>query len=571
MSTQLTVQALADEMLDLIAAEDPLDDALEGYPGVADRLGDPSAAADERLAASASRLAARARELATPDGGPGRSDDLTLALVVQQAESVTVRRRAGLIGFTVADYQTSPLGRLLGALPEVRPVGPEQVRGFLQRLAHIPAYLASAAQRHRASVAAGLTPVASRVRSAVSRIDAYLAEPDADPLRRPPLDGRAADERDRLLAEVVRPAFAAYRDVLAHEIAPHGRPDDRPGLCWLPGGTRIYEDLCRMHTTTGYSPAELHRLGGQVAARLDAEYEAIGGPLLGVDRAAEVRHRLRTDPSLRWESGAGLLDAIRSAVRRAQQAAPDWFGTLPAEPCQIKPAPDPGAPLAYYLPAALDGSRPGEVYVNVHNATASNRCLAEALAYHEAVPGHHVQLTLARGLTGVPHLRRLAWINALIEGWGLYAERLADEMGLYSGQLDRLGMVVMDSLRAARLVVDTGLHALGWSREAAVEYLRATTVLAEAEIQREVDRYIDMPGQALSYLVGRLELERLRAEAQQRLADRFDVRAFHDTVLGCGSLPLDLLAHVVDAWCASGTPGRRDGEVRSPLARTDAT
>ena len=172
---------------------------------------------------------------------------------------------------------------------------------------------------------------------------------------------------------------------------------------------------------------------------------------------------------------------------------------------------------------------------------------------------------------GVPHLRRLAWINALIEGWGLYAERLADETGLYSRQLDRSGMVVMDSLRAARPVVDTGPHALGWTREAAVDYLGATTVLAEGEIQREVDRYIDMPGQALPYLVGRLELERLRRVAQQRLAARFDVRAFHDTVLGCGSLPLDLLAQVVDAWCASGTPGPRDGEVRSPLARTDAT
>ena len=531
-------------------------------------LGDPSAGSDDRLATQAHEIVARARALVAPAGGPGLSTEhVTAALVVQQAESVITRRRAGLIDFTVADYQTSPLGRLLAALPEARPVGPEQTRGFLDRLAGVPAYLAAAAQRHRDAVAAGRTPVAARLRSAVERIDSYLADADTDPLRTPPLDADAAAERDQLLTELVRPAFAAYRDVLADEIAPYGRPAHQPGLCWLRDGQQTYEQLCRMHTTTRYSTQELHRIGEETVAQLAGECEAIGGPLLGAGSAAEVLERLRGDRALCWSDGAQQLAAIRSAVERAERALPGWFGTLPRVSCEVEPAPDAAAPSAYYLPAALDGSRPGAVFVNTHHATENSRCLADALAFHEAVPGHHVQLTLAREQTSVPRLRRFAWINAYIEGWGLYAERLADEMGIYSGPLARLGMVVMDSLRAARLVVDTGLHAFGWSRRAAIDYLRATTVMGEAEIEREVDRYIDMPGQALSYLVGRLELQRIRAVAEHRLGDRFDLAGFHDVILGSGPLPMELLADVVDGWVVTAPSQRGGGEVRLPPAQ----
>jgi uncharacterized protein (DUF885 family) len=238
----------------------------------------------------------------------------------------------------------------------------------------------------------------------------------------------------------------------------------------------------------------------------------------------------------------------------------------------VEPAPEADAPSAYYVPPALDASRPGTYFANSHAAGERHRYLAEVTAFHEAVPGHHLQIALAQRLPGLPPLRRYAWINAYIEGWGLYAERLADEMGLYSDDVARLGMLAMDSIRAARLVVDTGLHAFGWSRQQAVDYLRDHTLMAEAEVQRETDRYIEMPGQALSYMVGRLEIQRLRRRAERELGPGFDPRAFHDAVLGSGALPMEVLDDLLADWSqglrrsAPGAGGGSDVEVRKAPA-----
>jgi len=211
----------------------------------------------------------------------------------------------------------------------------------------------------------------------------------------------------------------------------------------------------------------------------------------------------------------------------------------------------PHAPAAYYVHPSLDGQRPGTYFANTDRPQQRDRFLSEVIAFHEAVPGHHFQLTIAQELTHLPLLRRTAGVTAYIEGWGLYTERLADEMGLYSSDLDRLGMLAMDSLRAGRLVVDTGIHARGWSRQQAVSYLREHTPVSGLDIGNEVDRYIGYPGQALSYMVGRLEIQRMRAAAERRLGDRFDIRGFHDVVLGGGPLPLTVLAGVVSGWAAS--------------------
>jgi uncharacterized protein (DUF885 family) len=249
-----------------------------------------------------------------------------------------------------------------------------------------------------------------------------------------------------------------------------------------------------------------------------------------------------------------MLDSARDAVERAERAAPAWFGIMPTSRCVVEAVPEaeaPNAPAAYYSPTALDGSRPGTYYANTSRAQERYRYQSEAIAFHEAVPGHHFQITLAQEMTHLPMLRRLAGITSYLEGWGLYCERLADEMGLYSDDVARLGMLAADSMRAGRLVVDTGLHALGWSRTQAVDYLREHTPLALVEIESEVDRYIAAPGQALAYMVGRLEIQRIRAEAEQVLGDRFDIRAFHDVVLGGGPLPLAVLDEVVGAWAAS--------------------
>lgn len=547
------VERLADGVLDLLAEEDPLADYLEGHPGFGDRLADLDVDAQRRLRDRAGGSARSARELA------GRCDDwVTCALAAEQAEAVVTRIEARLVEHTMVDYNVSPVGRLLGALPLVRPAGERAERDFLARLAAVPQYLRAAAERHRDGCRSGRLPVAERVQRAIVALDRALADPAGDPLRRPPLGSAHAAERDRVLEELVRPAMASYREVLRSEIAPLGRPPERPGLCWLPDGEATYAALARTHTTTGHTPEELHRIGLELGASIDDEFARLGASAFGVGEADAVKERLRTDPALCWDGPEELLAAARRTCDRAQRVAPSWFGHVPPQPCAIQPVPEAEAdtaPSAYYVPAALDGSRPGTYFVNTARATQGNRCLGEVTAFHEALPGHHYQLSLAQGLAGLPKLRCLAWINAYIEGWGLYAERLADEMELYSSDAARLGMAAMDAMRAARLVVDTGLHAFGWSRQQVVDYLRARTVMAEGDVQQEADRYVEYPGQALSYMVGRLELERLRARAEGELGAAFDVRAFHDAVLRSGPLPMEVLDTVVARELAIAAPG----------------
>jgi uncharacterized protein (DUF885 family) len=391
----------------------------------------------------------------------------------------------------------------------------------------------------------------------VAFFDRYLANREGDPLRRPVPPGDAAAfvaARDRVIDEVVRPAVVRYRDVLATEVLPHGRPADRPGLCYLPGGDEIYAGQVRVHTTTERTPEELHRTGLEQVARLAEEYVTLGSRVFGTGDLGEIFQRLRSDPALRWSSAEELLASARTAISRAEAVAPQWFGKLPSQSCVVEAVPAdeaPGAVGAYYMQPALDGSRPGTYFANTHRAEERSRYTSEATAFHEGVPGHHFQITIAQELTGLPMLRRRANFNAYIEGWGLYSERLADEMGLYSNDVTRLGMLALDSMRACRLVVDTGLHAKGWSHRQVVDYIEANSVLPMVEIVQETDRYIASPGQALGYMVGRLEIQRIRAEAERTAGARFDIREFHDVVLGNGPLPLTVLDDVVRDWVAS--------------------
>ncbi|GAA4615277.1 DUF885 domain-containing protein [Saccharopolyspora hordei] len=560
-----TVHRLADELLALLHREDPFAATAVGVHGHDHELPDLSEAGGLARRSAAEDIARRATAL---DG----QDDVTRAVVVQQAAALVARVDARLVEHTLAFPLTSPAGTLLHHLPQARPDGVDGERAHLDRLAAVPAHLATAAERHRTGVAAGRLPLARAGRAAVANLDRYLAGPD--PLRAPALTGTRVAERERLLADVVRPAFARYREVVATELVPRGRPDEQSGLCWLPDGGAVYESLVRVHTTTDRTPEELHRTGWDLLGELDAEYVEIGSRVFGAATATEVRQRLRTDPTLRWRSAADVLSTARETVERAERAAPGWFARVPAGRCAVEPVPDDEAPSvsAYYSRPALDGSRPGTFFANTHRAEERERFTAEAVAFHEAVPGHHVQLALAQEVEELPMLRRLADVNAHVEGWALYAERLADEMGLYSGDLARLGMLAEDSLRAARLVVDTGLHARGWTRRRAVEFLLDHTLLSEVDAGVEVDRYAEWPGQALSYAVGRLEIQRLRARAERALGTAFDLAAFHDLVLTSGPLPMTVLAEVVEDWLAlisrsSSHPVRCAAPVQCPQSR----
>lgn len=547
------VGALADRLVEVLATEDPLNDLLDGQPGFQGSLPQISAAGQARLAAAAAEIANQATDLAV--SGP---DAVTRDVLVHQAEAVRTRIGTRLAEHTLLDLMHAPLVVALSRLPSARPATAEQEEFFLQRIAGLPRFLAEAAERHREGLAGGRTPVARSAHTLTGLLDRYLSQPDQDPLRQAPLTGDRLERRERLLDTEVRPAVAAYRDLLRAELTPAARPDDRPGLCWLPEGEANYAALARMHTTTGHSPAELHAEGLRQVAELDAELARLGGPLFGVRTGAEVRERLRADPSVKLRDAEELLTLSRAAMDRAEAAAPAWFHRMPGHRCELRETPPDKAPTAStaaYLPPPLDGSRPGIYYANTYQVTGRDRFLTEANAFHEAVPGHHFQLGLAAELTGLPQLRRVAWINAYMEGWALYCEVLAEEMGLYSGDLMRLGMLANAIMRAARLVVDTGIHDLGWSRERVVAYLREHTAMSEVEIQSETDRYIETPGQALSYLVGRLEFQRIRARAEAALGAGFDILDFHDLVLGGGPLPLSVLAEVVRDWVRAGGPG----------------
>ncbi|HEY0443505.1 MAG TPA: DUF885 domain-containing protein, partial [Candidatus Limnocylindrales bacterium] len=348
--------------------------------------------------------------------------------------------------------------------------------------------------------------------------------------------------------ESVRPALARYLAVLEDEILPSARGDDSPGILNVPAGGEAYRDLIRVHTSLDLDPEDVHRTGLEEVARIDAELLDLGGRVLGVRDLPTMFDRLRSDPALHFTTRDEVYDKAATALARARDAIPAWFGVLPRAACDVVRMPEheeKHSTIAYYRQPAVDGTRPGQYYINTGEPTSRPRYEAEALAYHEAIPGHHLQIAIGQELTALPDFRRHLGPTAFFEGWGLYTERLADEMRLYSSDLDRIGVLSYDAWRACRLVVDTGMHARGWTRRAAIDFMLAHTALAENNITNEVDRYIVWPAQALAYKVGQLELLRLRAAARERLGSRFDIRTFHDAVLGQGAVGLETLRDIV--------------------------
>jgi uncharacterized protein (DUF885 family) len=344
--------------------------------------------------------------------------------------------------------------------------------------------------------------------------------------------------------------------VLEQEILPVARPSDRPGLCHVPGGEEAYAALARSHVGLEIEARVVHEIGLREIERIDEAFADLGARVLGVHGQEATLAALQSDPAFRFANAEEVFDTARRTLARAEAAVPRWFGRVPAVSCEVHPIPDESAPhqtLAYYSWPALDGSRPGRFYINLYAPETRPRYEAEALAFHEAVPGHHLQMALAAELDALPSFQRMLGSNAFVEGWALYTERLADEMGLYSSDMDRFGILSFDAWRASRLVVDTGLHALGWTRDEAIDFMREHTALDDGNIANEVDRYIAWPGQALAYKLGQLEILRLRARAEAALGDRFDIRAFHDAVLGSGAVGLSTLAGIVDAWVAEAT------------------
>ena len=416
----------------------------------------------------------------------------------------------------------------------------------------------------REGLRAGRVASQEVLRRVVAQLDAELARPTSAWAMVAPAAQARPDwtdaERARFAAELhaavadgVRPALARLRAVIADELMPKGRTGRDEGLGALPDGDACYRARIREHIGVDRTAAELHQLGLDEIARLDREIAAMGARLFGAPDLAATLTRLRTDPALYFTTGDELEAAAGAALARAQAATPRFFGVLPRAACVMARIPDYEAPfstIAYYRQPHYDGSKPGEYFINTYKPETRPRYELEALTWHESVPGHHLQIAIAQELGDLPMYRKLTGSTAYVEGWALYTERLADEMGLYTGDLDRLGMLSYDAWRASRLVVDTGLHAMRWTRAEAEAFMRAHTALTEVNISNEVDRYIAWPGQALAYKFGQLEIFALRREAEGRLGARFSLPAFHDVVLGGGAVSLPVLRLRVEAWIA---------------------
>lgn len=417
----------------------------------------------------------------------------------------------------------------------------------------------------RAGRERGRTPPLVGVQHTISQLETLLAQPVGSwpllaPARRP-LEGWDEAEREafrrelrRVVDEEVRPAYVRLRDFLRDELSAVARTGAEIGVSSLPGGEACYQALIRAFTTLDLTPHEIREIGLSEVAKVRAELEIVGESIFGTRDLGEIQRRVRTDPAMHFKTAGEIVRVAEEATERGRAVMAEWFGRLPKARMEVREIPDYEAPyqtVAYYRQPAADGSRPGTYFVNAYRPETRPRYEAEALAFHEGIPGHHFQISIAQELTELPDFRRYVGPPAFLEGWPLYAEGLANEMGLYTGEMDQLGRLSFEAWRASRLVVDTGIHAFGWTREQAVEYLRENTLLAEANVQIEVDRYTVWPAQALSYKLGQLEIFRLREEARERLGDRFRIQDFHDRVLENGAVSLSTLGDVIERWIVS--------------------
>ena len=552
-----TLSSLADRYWAHLLATEPTTALLLGHPEHLTEMEDMSREGEEANQRELRAFAAAARTI--DPNGLTPAEQVTREVLLFETESAAAElesRRAEFAVDPVLGAQVTLL-QLVGqiVLTEV-----DQAAGLLEKWSKVGGLFDQLIARLQEGAAAGRTPPRISVEKVIAQVDRYLAtEAGTDPFAAvgpPPGLPQAEVEVWRrqligVVTDVIRPGYQRYAEVLRHEVLPVARPPERSGLFALPDGEEVYRRAVAKFTTLSVSPAELHETGLSIIEELSDEYRALAGSVLAESDLAKIYDQLRTDPSLRFLTPGEIVQTARAAMDRAQTALPGFFGRLPRATCVMAEIPGPSAKdstLAFYLPPASDGSRPGTFFINTTEPQTRTRYEAEALAFHESIPGHHLQIAIAQELEGVPEFQKNTVITAYVEGWGLYTERLSDEMGLYSNDLARFGMLSFDSWRAGRLVVDTGIHAFGWSRQQAIDWMRDNSPQAPNNIENEIDRYIGWPGQALAYMTGRREIVRLRGEAERRLGQTFDLRRFHDLVLSSGPVPLPTLGRMVGDW-----------------------
>jgi uncharacterized protein (DUF885 family) len=549
------IRTLADRLHTRLFTSSPFEPSRRGIPGYDALVPDASVEADAALRRD---IAAIVADLDGIDAATlSTADRITLDCTVDTAERAVLDLDTSLIDLTVTAMPIQGPPVLLAVAARTIIGDPGAAADYLERLRAVGAWLAQADDRLRDGAARGRVPVAPLVANTIDWVDAVLVDgaPAALLAPQPPADWDGASAWRSKLEDVVRelvtPAIARWRALLADELLPVSRPAERPGIVHVPGGEADYERMIRAHTTLPLTADELHQTGLDHVATLEDRARELGAEI-GLADLAAVHEAMRaaaaaSDPEVAM---AAAVAAIRRAEARAGEVFPD---PLPP-PCEVTPMPPSVAESGmapHYTAPRLDGARAGTYWYNTVLPTAGGGWDLEGVAFHEAVPGHHLQLSREQLLTGLPALQRQRTITAHAEGWGLYAEQLAEEMGLYSDTRQLLGAVTASLMRASRLVVDTGMHARGWTRQQAVDYMVDHVPMPVEFLANEIDRYIAWPGQALAYLTGRLEILRLREEAKATMGQAFSLPGFHAAVLDHGSLPLPVLARSVQGWVAA--------------------
>ncbi len=545
------VDQLADAFWESILELNPTTATVYGDERFNDRLEDTSAAGRAKVRALMERTKADA-EAISPDG-LSVEDRITRDMLIVIADQGIEEDDQGVHRLRVVDQIGGPQ-TLLPQVCQFQPADtPERFEKFVARLEAYRDFMAANTDILREGLDTGLTAPRIVAERTVAQLERLLAVPPEEAIVASLAQVASEADRDRvrdIATEVIYPADQAFLAVLKGDYLKATRVE--PGLWSAPDGDSLYRTQIRSWTTLDLDPTEVHEIGMEELRIIDVGRRDIASRA-GAASPAEYRERLANDPANTPGSKEELLQRAREDIERAMLVAPQFFGTLPRAGCEVKAVEEfkeKDAPFAYYFPPATDGSRGGTYYANGYDLPSRKYTKLATTTYHEAVPGHHFQIALEQENENLSTFRRLgARIvgGAYVEGWGLYSEKLADEMGLFRDEAERFGMLDAVAWRAARLVVDTGMHALRWTRQQSIDFLLETG-LSETDATIETDRYIAWPGQALTYMIGCREIEKLRRELTDRDGSAFDLRGFHDQVLAHGSLPLATLTRELPNW-----------------------
>ena len=549
------VNALADSFWDSILELSPTTATVYGDERFDDRLPDPGPEGRAKARQLAEQTRAAANAMSTD--GLSVEERITLDMVKVVCDLTTRQDDERIDRIKVVDQLEGPQ-QILPVITQFQAADtPERLEQFLARIRAYPAFMAANTELLHEGLLTGMTASRISTERTIAQLERMLSVPPEESVVVQTARVATPEDRDRVLEAVrdcIYPADAQFLEGLHGEYLAASR--EEPGLWSAPDGDELYRTQILAWTTLELEPEDLHQIGLEELEQIEtARREIARAAGFGDDTVAYRRH-LAADPANIPASRDALLARAREDIERATALAPRYFGRLPTSSCTVRAVEEfkeADAPFAYYYPPTIDGSRGGIYYVNTYDLPSRTYSKLATTTYHEAVPGHHFQIALEMEHPDLPAFRRLGSRlvgGAFVEGWGLYAEHLSDEMGLFRNEAERFGMLDAMAWRAARLVVDTGIHAKEWTREQGVKQM-LTAGLSTTDANIETNRYITWPGQALTYKVGQREIERLRTELARRDGSRFDLRAFHDAVIGHGSLPLATLARELPTWVAT--------------------